>query len=85
MSPGGREFEDNVLPSHSVKPAILLPDSDHAAKAVGGEPIAKLGCEPFDVGGLDQACQLERMTHFAIHGVRVHGHSPRVVRAVLKG
>ncbi|MFN6339012.1 MAG: hypothetical protein ACK41W_09875 [Cyanobacteriota bacterium] len=44
----------------------------------------ELGWEPLDVGGLEQALHLEPMTLLWVRMVRVSGHSPHMVWAVLR-
>jgi predicted dinucleotide-binding enzyme len=57
---------------------------DAAAKTTVGDLIRQLGWEPLDVGGLNQALHLEHMTLLWVRMVRVDGHSPNMVWAVLK-
>jgi predicted dinucleotide-binding enzyme len=45
--------------------------------------IAELGWEPLDVGGLEQALHLEHITLLWVRMVRVMGHSPHMVWAML--
>ncbi|MFN7925886.1 MAG: NADPH-dependent F420 reductase [Bryobacteraceae bacterium] len=81
---GFENFEDNSFPGYGVKPAMMYCGNDAAAKSAVGSLIAQLGWEPLDVGNLEQALHLEHMTLLWIRMVRVHGHSPRMVWAVLK-
>ncbi|WJR76614.1 hypothetical protein [Bradyrhizobium sp. NP1] len=46
--------------------------------------IEQLGWRPYDVGGLEQALHLEHMTMLWVRMVRVNGHSPDFVWAVLE-
>jgi hypothetical protein len=57
---------------------------DVAAKQAVGELIAQLGWQPLDVGGLEQALHLEHMTLLWVRMVRVQGHSPHMVWAMLR-
>ena len=56
---------------------------DSAAKKIVGELIAQLGWHALAVGGLDQALHLEHMTLLWVRMVRVNGHSPNMVWAML--
>lgn len=82
---GFENFEDKAFPGSPVKPAMFFCGESVAAKAVVADLISKPGWDPLDVGGLDQALHLEHMTLLWIRMVRVHGHSPRLVWAALKG
>jgi predicted dinucleotide-binding enzyme len=81
---GFENFEDPAYPAYDVKPVMMYCGEDAAAKAVVGELIRQLGWEPLDVGGLDQALHLEHMTLLWVRMVRVNGHSPNMVWAVLR-
>jgi len=81
---GFENFEDSSYPAYDVKPVMMYCGEDAAAKAVVGELIRQLGWEPLDVGGLDQALHLEHMTLLWVRMVRVNGHSPSMVWAVLR-
>jgi hypothetical protein len=81
---GVENFENNAYPAYNVKPAMMYCGRDAAAKKTVGELIAQLGWEPLDVGGLEQALHLEHMTLLWVRMVRVNGHSPNMVWAMLK-
>jgi hypothetical protein len=81
---GLENFENSVYPGYNVKPVMMYCGHDAAAKKTVNELIAQLGWEPLDVGGLEQALHLEHMTLLWVRMVRVNGHSPNMVWAVLK-
>ena len=81
---GFENVENNAYPAYNVKPAMMYCGRDAAAKKTVGELIAQLGWEPLDVGGLEQALHLEHMTLLWVRMVRVNGHSPNMVWAMLK-
>jgi predicted dinucleotide-binding enzyme len=81
---GLENFENSAYPGYNVKPVMMYCGQDAAAKKTVNELIAQLGWEPFDVGGLEQALHLEHMTLLWVRMVRVNGHSPNMVWAVLK-
>lgn len=81
---GFENFEDSSYPAYNVKPVMMYCGEDAAAKAVVGDLIRQLGWEPLDVGSLDQALHLEHMTLLWVRMVRVDGHSPDMVWAVLR-
>jgi hypothetical protein len=81
---GFENFEDSSYPAYDVRPVMMYCGEDAAAKAIVGDLIRQLGWEPLDVGGLNQALQLEHMTLLWVRMVRVDGHSPHMVWAVLK-
>jgi len=81
---GFENVENNACPAYNVKPAMMYCGRDAAAKKTVGELIAQLGWEPLDVGGLEQALHLEHMTLLWVRMVRVNGHSPNMVWAMLK-
>jgi hypothetical protein len=76
--------EDSSYPAYDVKPVMMYCGEDSAAKVVVGSLIRLLGWEPLDVGDLDQALHLEHMTLLWVGMVRVNGHSPNMVWAVLR-
>ncbi len=80
---GFENFEDSSYPDYNVKPVMMYCGNDSGAKKIVGELIAQLGWEPLDVGGLEQALHLEHMTLLWVRMVRVHGHSPNMVWALL--
>jgi hypothetical protein len=80
---GFENFEDPSYPGHDVKPVMMYCGNDPGAKKTVGKLIAQLGWEPLDVGGLEQALHLEHMTLLWVRMVRVLGHSPNMVWAVL--
>jgi hypothetical protein len=80
---GYENFENPSYPGYSVKPVMMYCGQDAAAKRVVGQLIEELGWQPLDVGGLEQALHLEHMTLLWVRMVRVHGHSPHMVWAVL--
>jgi hypothetical protein len=81
---GLENFENSAYPDYNVKPVMMYCGQDAAAKKTVNELIAQLGWEPLDVGGLEQALHLEHMTLLWVRMVRVNGHSPNMVWAVLK-
>jgi 8-hydroxy-5-deazaflavin:NADPH oxidoreductase len=81
---GLENFEDSRYPAYDVKPVMMYCGNDAGAKRTVGELIAKLGWEPLDVGGLEQALHLEHMTLLWVRMVRVHGASPHLVWAALR-
>jgi hypothetical protein len=81
---GFENFEDSSYPAYNVKPAMMFCGNDAAAKATAARLVGELGWEPLDVGGLEQALHLERMTLLWVRMVRVKGHSPNLVWAALK-
>lgn len=80
---GFENFEDPSYPDYNVKPVMMYCGNDSAAKEIVGQLIAQLGWHPLDVGGLEQALHLEHMTLLWVRMVRVMGHSPNMVWAVL--
>ena len=80
---GFENFEDSSYPGYNVKPVMMYCGQDSAAKKIVGELIAQLGWHALDVGGLDQALHLEHMTLLWVRMVRVNGHSPNMVWAML--
>jgi predicted dinucleotide-binding enzyme len=80
---GFENFEDSAYPGYGVKPVMMYCGNDAGAREVVGRLIAELGWEPLDVGGLEQALHLEHMTLLWVRMVRVMGHSPHMVWAVL--
>jgi hypothetical protein len=80
---GFENFEDSSYPGYNVKPVMMYCGMDSAAKETVGELIAQLGWQPLDVGGLEQALHLEHMTLLWVRMVRVNGHSPNMVWAML--
>jgi len=80
---GFENFEDSSYPGYGVKPVMMYCGNDAAAKDVVGRLIADLGWQPLDVGGLEQALHLEHMTLLWVRMVRVMGHSPHMVWAML--
>jgi 8-hydroxy-5-deazaflavin:NADPH oxidoreductase len=80
---GFENVEDSSYPGYDVKPVMMYCGQDSAAKNIVGELIAQLGWHALDVGGLDQALHLEHMTLLWVRMVRVNGHSPNMVWAML--
>jgi predicted dinucleotide-binding enzyme len=81
---GFENFEDSSYPGYGVRPAMFYCGNDAAAKASVATLIAELGWEPLDVGGVQQALHLEHMTLLWVRMVRMGGHSPHMVWAVLR-
>lgn len=81
---GFENFEDNSFPGYDTKPVMMFCGNDHDAKEEVASLIAQLGWEPLDVGGLEQALHLEHMTLLWARMVRVNGHSPNFVWALLE-
>lgn len=80
---GFENFEDSSYPGYNVKPVMMYCGQDSAAKETVGKLISQLGWDPLDVGGLEQALHLEHMTLLWVRMVRVNGHSPHMVWAML--
>jgi hypothetical protein len=80
---GFENFEDSSYPGYNVKPVMMYCGQDSAAKETVGKLISQLGWNPLDIGGLEQALHLEHMTLLWVHMVRVNGHSPHMVWAML--
>ena len=80
---GYENFEDPSYPGYQVKPMMMFCGNDPEAKKVVGELITQLGWQALDVGGLEQALHLEHMTLLWVRMVRVNGHSPNLVWAML--
>jgi predicted dinucleotide-binding enzyme len=80
---GFENFEDNIYPNYNVKPVMMYCGQDESAKKTVGNLIQQMGWEPLDVGGLEQALHLEHMTLLWVRMVRVNGHSPDMVWAML--
>jgi len=80
---GFENFENPSYPGYNVKPVMMYCGNDSSAKEIVGGLIAQLGWHPLDVGGLEQALHLEHMTLLWVRMVRVMGHSPNMVWAVL--
>ncbi|MBI5536496.1 MAG: NADPH-dependent F420 reductase [Deltaproteobacteria bacterium] len=80
---GFENFEDSSFPGYGVKPVMMFCGNDQTAKAAVSELLKQLGWEPLDVGGVEQALHLEHMTLLWVRMVRMGGHSPRTVWAVL--
>ena len=81
---GFENFENTSFPGHSVRPGMMFCGDDAGAKKSVGQLIEQLGWEPVDVGGLEQALHLEHMTLLWVRMVRMGGHSPHMVWAVLR-
>jgi predicted dinucleotide-binding enzyme len=80
---GFENFENNKFPHYNVKPVMMYCGQDESAKKTVGKLIQQLGWEPLNVGGLGQALHLEHMTLLWVRMVRVNGHSPNMVWAML--
>jgi len=80
---GFENFEDSAYPGYNVKPVMMFCGKDSAAKKMVEKLIEQLGWHPLDVGGLEQALHLEHMTLLWVRMVRLNGHSPNMVWAVL--
>jgi hypothetical protein len=81
---GFENFENSSYPGYGVKPVMLHCGNDPAAKQTVATLIAQLGWQPLDVGGIEQALHLEHMTLMWVRMVRVNGHSPHFVWAMLE-
>ena len=81
---GAENFADSAYPGYGVPPAMLFCGDDAVAKTVAARLIGELGWRPVDVGGLAQALHLEHMTLLWVRMVRVDGHSPNFVWAMLE-
>lgn len=81
---GFENFENNSYPGYNVKPVMMYCGNNRDAKHQVAGLIAQLGWEPLDVGGIEQALHLEHMTLLWVRMVRVDGHSPNFVWAVLE-
>ncbi|MCU0578614.1 MAG: NADPH-dependent F420 reductase [Desulfobacterota bacterium] len=80
---GFENFENSSYPGYNVKPVMMYCGADSGAKEIIARLIAQLGWQPLDVGGLEQALHLEHMTLLWVRMVRVNGHTPHVVWAML--
>jgi 8-hydroxy-5-deazaflavin:NADPH oxidoreductase len=81
---GAENFEDSAFPGYDVKPVMLFCGNDASAKRTVAELITDLGWHPCDVGGAEQALHLEHMTLMWVRMVRMNGHSPHFVWAMLE-
>jgi hypothetical protein len=81
---GFENFENPVYPGYDVRPVMLYCGNDADAKRTVAGLIEQLGWQPMDVGGAEQALHLEHMTLLWVRMVRVGGHSPNFVWAVLE-
>ena len=70
-------------PEERVAWQAALSLGNSPAGIVLAELTKKLGWEPLDVGGLEQALHLEHMTLLWVRMVRVDGRSPHMVWAML--
>jgi predicted dinucleotide-binding enzyme len=82
---GFENLEEPPCSASGVKPVMMFCGNDAAAKATIAGLLTELGWEPLDVGGVEQALHLEHMTLLWVRLVRIGGHSPRTVWAVLRG
>jgi predicted dinucleotide-binding enzyme len=80
---GFENFEDSSYPGYNVMPVMMYCGNDSGAKKIVCELTAQLGWQPLDAGGLEQALHLEHMTLLWVRMVRVNGHSPDMVWAML--
>jgi hypothetical protein len=80
---GFENLENSAYPGYNVKPVMMYCGQDPGAKKIVGDLIGQLGWEPLDVGGLEQALHLEHITLLWVRMVRVNGHSPNMVWAML--
>ena len=80
---GYENFEDAAYPAYGVKPVMMLCGNDGTGKAIVAGLAEELGWQPLDVGDAKQALHLEHMTLLWVRMVRVGGHSPHMVWAVL--
>lgn len=80
---GYENFEDASYPGYGVKPVMMLCGNDGTGKAIVAGLAEELGWQPLDVGDAKQALHLEHMTLLWVRMVRVGGHSPHMVWAVL--
>lgn len=80
---GYENFENSSYPGYGVKPVMMYCGNDGAAKQVIGGLVEQLGWQPLDVGGSEQALHLEHMTLLWVRMVRMGGHSPHTVWAML--
>jgi len=80
---GFENFEDSSFPGYGVKPVMMFCGNDAAAKIRVAALLRELGWEPLDVGGAAQALHLEHMTLLWVRMVRMGGHSPHMVWAML--
>jgi 8-hydroxy-5-deazaflavin:NADPH oxidoreductase len=80
---GFENFENSSYPGYGVKPVMMFCGNDKAAKGIVAGLVTELGWQPLDVGGAEQAIHLEHMTLLWVRMVRVGGHSPNIVWAML--
>jgi predicted dinucleotide-binding enzyme len=81
---GYENLEDSSYPGNNVRPVMMFCGDDRDAKQVVALLVEQLGWRPLDVGGIEQALHLEHMTLLWVRMVRVDGHSPHMVWAVLE-
>ena len=81
---GFENFEDNRYPAYAVKPVMMFCGRDASAKKKVSGLIERLGWEPLDAGGLEQALHLEHMTLLWVRMVRMNRQSPHMVWARLR-
>lgn len=81
---GYENLENNKYPNYSIKPVMLYCGDNAEAKGVVCSLIEQLGWQAFDVGGLNQALHLEHMTLLWTRMVRLNGHNPGLVWAVMQ-
>ncbi len=81
---GYENLEDSRYPDYNVRPVMMLCGADRDAKRVVALLAEQLGWRPLDVGGIEQALHLEHMTLLWVRMVRVDGHSPHMVWAMLE-
>lgn len=81
---GAENLADSAYPGYDVKPVMMFCGNDADAKSVVAGLIDDLGWQPLDVGGIEQALHLEHMTLLWVRMVRVNGHSPNLVWAMLQ-
>jgi len=80
---GFENFEDSSFPGFGVRPVMMFCGNHAEAKGVVSEMLRQLGWEPLDVGGAEQALHLEHMTLLWVRLIRLGGHSPHTVWAML--
>jgi hypothetical protein len=81
---GFENFEDCAYPGYGVAPVMPYCGADAVAKQTVVDLIQQLGWRALDVGGPEQALHLEHMALLWVRMVRVNGHSPHFVWALLE-
>lgn len=83
---GFENFDSGLTKTSSgARPAMFFCGGDPGAKKVVSDLVSKIGWDPVDAGGINQALHLEHMTLLWIKMVRVGGASARTMWAKVTG